>query len=63
MSVIIIHRPSAATKAFVMTFASNQTSPVAAHMMELIDKDSLTECEAAWLVHECQKHMIDIVPA
>lgn len=63
MSVIIIHRPSAAARAFVNAVAGNQNDPSVAHMVELANKPELTECEANWLKHEVSKHVIEIVPA
>ena len=63
MSVIIIHRPSAAARAFVNALGSNATGPEISHMAEVANKPELTECEANWLKHEVAKHVIEIVPA
>lgn len=63
MGTVIITRPTAATKQFVATVASNSTGPTIAHMYELANKTELTEAEANWLKHKCTKYMIETVPA
>lgn len=63
MSVIIIHRPSAAARAFVNAIAGNQQSPSVAHLVELVNKPELTECEANWVRHQVAKYIIETVPA
>jgi len=62
-SVIIIHRPSAATRAFVNTLGSNVQSPTIAHMIEVASKPELTECEANWLKHQIAKYVTEVAPA
>lgn len=63
MSTVIIHRPSAATRAFVATIASSANGPSIAHLYELVQKPELTEAEANWVRHQVSKYVIESHPA
>lgn len=63
MGSIIITRPTAAARAFVEALASNTTSPIIAHLLEVSKKDVLTECEGDWFKYELSQYLIEHVPA
>lgn len=60
---IIIHRPNAATRAFVAAVAATPTveAPLGEHLVDLCNKDALTPQEVKFLQHCFVKYGFETV--
>ena len=62
-SIIIIHRPNAAVRAFVAAVASSPAveAPLGEHLVDLCNKDALTPQEVKFLQHCFVKYGFEVV--